>query len=68
MRNQVAKIHEELEHVMYNANLAVGSQISEEKLNRINNMVQELDRAAISLGAAVGSMDRPRDTKEGENA
>ncbi|SFO21459.1 metallo-beta-lactamase family protein [Eubacterium pyruvativorans] len=68
VRNQVAKIHEELEHVMYNANLAVGSQISEEKLNRINNMVQELDRAAISLGAAVGSMDRPRDIKEGENA
>ena len=68
VRNQVAKIHEELEHVMYNANLAVGSQISKEKLNRINNMVQELDRAAISLGAAVGSMDRPREIKEGENA
>ena len=53
VRNQISSIHSDIEHILYNANLAMGSDISEEQLIEIQNIVQELEKATINLGTAV---------------
>lgn len=53
VRNQISSVHNDLEHILYNANLAMGTGISEEQLVEIKNIVQELEKATINLGTAV---------------
>ena len=61
VRSQVAGIHSEIEDILYNTNLSLTSSIPPEKLAEINNIVQELNRAAMSLGVAVSSVNEARD-------
>lgn len=56
-RNNIADIHRRIEDILYNANLAVGSDISPEKLMQIKNVVMELEKSTINLGAAVSDQD-----------
>ena len=58
VRNKIAGIHEEIEHILYNADLAMGNNISEDKMIKINNLVQELAKATVNLGSAVTEEDR----------
>ena len=58
VRNKISDIHEEIEHILYNADLAMGSNISEDKMIKINNIVQELAKATVNLGSAVTEEDR----------
>ena len=58
VRNKIAGIHEEIEHILYNADLAMGNNISEDKMIKINNIVQELAKATVNLGSAVTEEDR----------
>ena len=53
-RNNIADIHRRLEDILYNAKLMVGGDIEPEKLARINNIVLELEKSTINLGAEVG--------------
>ncbi len=53
VRKKIADIHEDLEKILYNASLAVEQAMPEEKLVKINNIVQELEKSTISLGTAV---------------
>ena len=53
VRNQLSHIHSDIEQILYNANLAMGKDISEEQLVEIKNIVQELEKATINLGTAV---------------
>ncbi len=53
-RNNLADIHRRLEDILYNANLAVDGRVDPERLAMINNIVLELEKSAINLGAAVG--------------
>lgn len=57
LKNQLAKLHEDLEAILYNTNLAVGNGATQEKLNEINNMILELDKISIRLGSAVAGED-----------
>lgn len=57
VRNKLSHIHLDLEHIIYNANLAMGNDVSEEKMNKINNIIQDLEKATIGLGAAVSVRD-----------
>lgn len=57
VRNNISKIQDELERIMYNANLAMMQTVSEEKLVKINNVVQELEKATINLGTAVNDRE-----------
>ena len=43
---------------LYNTDLAMGQNVSEEKLVRINNIVQELAKATLVLGSTVTEEDR----------
>ena len=53
VRNQLSKIHDELEAILYNADLAVGNGATQDKINEINNIILELDKSSLRLGSAV---------------
>ena len=61
LRSQIADIHENLEHILYNVNLVMGDDITEEKMVEINNIVQELEKASLGLGYAVTPTYNPID-------
>lgn len=63
-RNNIADIHRRIEDILYNANLAVGSGISPEKLMKIKNVVMELEKSTINLGAAVTEQDTDGEKSE----
>ncbi|MGF6375196.1 metallo-beta-lactamase family protein [Clostridiales Family XIII bacterium PM5-7] len=60
VRNQISTIHNDIENILYNANLAIGEEMSEAKLVKINNIVQELQKATINLGSIVTEEDRTK--------
>ncbi len=49
----LSDIHRRIEDILYNAKLAINEKTSPEKLAKINNMVMELEKSTINLGAAV---------------
>ncbi len=59
LRNKIASIHGDIESILYNADLAMGKHISEDKMIKINNIVQELEKATMVLGSTVTEEDRP---------
>lgn len=61
IRKKIADIHDGLESILYQANLAVGESVPGNKLADINNIVQELEKSAMSLGTAVSLYDKPAD-------
>lgn len=64
VRNKISDIHTEIEDILYNANMAVEQNIPQDKLVKINNIVQELEKATISLGTAV---NEPNGAQPGED-
>ncbi len=58
VRRSIADIHNDLESILYHANLAMGGDITESKLNQINNVIQELKKATMVLGTTVTEEDR----------
>lgn len=58
LRTQLAKIHYQLENILYTTDLAVAPDISGDKLAKINNLVQELDKTILVLGSAITEEDR----------
>ncbi len=58
VRNKISNIHNDIENILYNADLVMGRNISPDKLIRINNIVQELEKATINLGSTVTEEDR----------
>lgn len=58
VRDRIADIHDDLEKILYNAQLAVGDTISPERMVEINNIVLELEKSALNLGSAVTKEDR----------
>ncbi len=53
VRNKISDIHSDLETILYNANLAMDNDVSEEKIQAINNIIQELEKATLELGSTV---------------
>lgn len=58
LRNKISNISSSIEDVLYNAKLITGTDISADKLIKINNVVQELEKASINLGATISEEDR----------
>ncbi|MFQ9892010.1 MAG: MBL fold metallo-hydrolase RNA specificity domain-containing protein [Emergencia sp.] len=58
VRKKISDIHTDIESILYNADLAMGNHISEDKLIKINNIVQELAKATMVLGSTVTEEDR----------
>ena len=57
VRNKISLIEEELQGILYNASLSMNEAMTEDKLVKINNVVQELEKATINLGTAVNTRD-----------
>lgn len=58
LKEKLAAIKGEIETVIASAENAVSDEISLEKLTQINNIVQELEKASLNLGASVLAEDR----------
>ncbi len=58
LKDKLASIRGEIETVITGAENAVTGQISPDKLAQINNIVQELEKASLNLGASVLAEDR----------
>jgi Predicted metal-dependent RNase, consists of a metallo-beta-lactamase domain and an RNA-binding KH domain len=57
VRNQLSKVHEEMEAILYNANLAVDNGATQDKITEISNIILELDKSSIKLGSAVAKKE-----------
>jgi metallo-beta-lactamase family protein len=53
IKERIAKVHDNLETILYNANLALGSKLSEDQMNQIGNIMLEIEKSAINLGTEV---------------
>ncbi len=53
VRGQLSEIHKELEHIIFNAEAALTEKMTEDKLNKINNIVQELNKSTMDLASIV---------------
>ena len=63
-RSTLTGIHRRIEDILYNANLAIDGKMPHDKLMQINNIIQELEKSAINLGAAVSESQETGDIKE----
>ena len=57
-RVKLTKIHDGLEQILYNAQLAMNQGISPERMVEINNMIQALEKATMNLSSTVTLEDR----------
>ena len=64
-QDTLTDIHSRIEDILYNAKLAVGKDISPEKMTKINNLVMELEKSTINLGAVINEEDRDKNPTEG---
>lgn len=64
-QDTLTDIHSRIEDILYNAKLAVGKDISPEKMTKINNLVMELEKSTINLGAVINEEDRDKNQTEG---
>ena len=58
LKEKLSSIKGELDTVIASAETAVSKDISVDKLTQINNIVQELEKASLNLGASVLAEDR----------
>jgi len=53
VRDKVAQVHDEVEAILANTNIAIEEAIPPEKMDEISNTVLELEKATLKLGALV---------------
>lgn len=53
IKKRIADIHDDIEHILYNTQLAVAEDIPPEKAAQIKNIVLELEKLSLNLGSAV---------------
>ena len=58
LKEKIQEVGEHLQDVLDGAQAAVSGQISPERLQRINNIMQELEKASLNLGSSVTEEDR----------
>lgn len=58
LRQRVAAMHTELENILYNTHLAVGEDVSSNRMTELKNNMAELEKNVMNLGAAITKEDR----------
>ncbi len=53
IQNQIREIHDNLEEILYQTNLALDEKTAAERLVQINNIIQQLSKDTLDLGSAV---------------
>ena len=64
-QDTLTDIHSRIEDILYNAKLAVGKDISPAKMTKGKNVVMELEKSTINLGAVINEEDRDKNPAEG---
>lgn len=57
-RERISQIHDGLEQILYHTQLAIGGEISPQRMVEINNIVMELEKATMNLSSTVTREDR----------
>ena len=58
IRARIDSIKEEMQNVLTSTHGVLEGKISAEKLNQINNIILELEKASVNLGSSITSEDR----------
>ena len=58
LKERITDVEESLQGLLDHTRTAVGGKISPEKLQQINNIVLELEKASLNLGSSITSEDR----------
>ena len=58
LRLRLSAMHEQLEGILYNTNLAVGAEVSSTRMTELKNIIAELEKDIFSLGGAITKEDR----------
>ena len=66
-KERLVAIHDQMDRLVYGTNLVINEQISPEKMSRINDLVLQLEKAAINLGSEITSKAEPSKTDEPED-
>jgi len=53
VRAQISAIHGELENIIYNTNIALGKEMPKEKLAKIRNIIQDLNKSSMDLASVI---------------
>ena len=53
IKTRLARVHDDLETILYNTNLAVDDSMKKEKFDNIRNMIIELEKNTMNLGSSV---------------
>lgn len=53
IKGRIAKVHDNLENILYNTNSVVGSELSQDQMDQINNIMLEIEKNAINLRSEV---------------
>lgn len=57
VKNQLSKIRDELETILYNTHLSVDENTTQERINEISNSLIELEKNSIKLGSAIATKE-----------
>ncbi len=57
LKNQLSNVHDQLEMILYNAQLSVDSETTQENIREISNLILELEKNSIQLGSAVAKKE-----------
>lgn len=58
IKERIAVIHNDLEKVLYNASLSIGSDIEEAALNKVRNQLLEIEKGTMNLSTAIATKDK----------
>ena len=53
IKEKLARVHDELETILYNTHLVVDEDMTTDRINEISNIVLELEKNSIKLGSSV---------------
>ncbi|MDD7409203.1 MAG: MBL fold metallo-hydrolase [Anaerovoracaceae bacterium] len=67
MRDKLAQVHHGLEHILYTTTLAADESMTDERINRINEIILNLEKDTLNLGSAVTDMGEPGAYEVGED-
>ena len=57
IKSKIAEIHDDLERILYNAELAVNGTLTPERMAQINNIVLDLEKSTLNLGSVITTED-----------
>ncbi len=57
VKNQLSKLRDELETILYNTHLSVDENTTQERINEISNSLIELEKNSIKLGSTIATKE-----------